>query len=456
MLAPPGCAPDLHTGTRRGQQLYLALWYPRKKLTNVKVETRPTGRRRGHPAPNGFRPLTWRQLSLLEVEPDAAKVRARALSADGDWIRHCSAVARDHAERHGWSNRQANAVVNSLRILHVLQDTPGARITAGEVQRLGRYGGTVQSTLDVLGAADVLDDDRAPRLQRYYDDKAAGLPQPMRAQLDLWLQIMCEGSLRAPRRRPRDPQTVRMQIMAIAPILHGWAAAGHRSLAEITREQAHAAPPVGGSLRPLAEGGLRSLFAVLKGRKLVFVDPTRGMPATPVAATIPMPLDTAAIRAGLNDPDPAVALAVALVAFHALTLRQVQRFRLTDVVDGRLSLPGREIPLAAPVLTRLAAWLDHRARTWPGSINPHLLIGRRSAPRLDPASTHYLWPTDVRPRALREDRILHEIHACGGDVRRISDLFGLGVVAATRYASTLGHPDLEDWSSRVRRTRPTT
>lgn len=29
--------------------------------------------------------------------------------------------------------------------------------------------------------------------------------------------------------------------------------------------------------------------------------------------------------------------------------------------------------------------------------------------------------------------MLHEIHATGGDVRRISDLFGPGVGAATRY-----------------------
>jgi len=39
---------------------------------------------------------------------------------------------------------------------------------------------------------------------------------------------------------------------------------------------------------------------------------------------------------------------------------------------------------------------------------------------------------------LREDRILHEIHTSGGDVRRICDLFGLTVAAALRYL-----PDLE-------------
>ena len=50
----------------------------------------------------------------------------------------------------------------------------------------------------------------------------------------------------------------------------------------------------------------------------------------------------------------------------------------------------------------------------------------------------------MRPRALREDRILHEIHATGGDVRRLCDLFGLSVEGATRYLATIEHPDLRD------------
>jgi hypothetical protein len=45
-------------------------------------------------------------------------------------------------------------------------------------------------------------------------------------------------------------------------------------------------------------------------------------------------------------------------------------------------------------------------------------------------------------QTLREDRILHEAHATGGDPRRISDLFGLSISAATRYTNTIDHPDL--------------
>ena len=60
-----------------------------------------------------------------------------------------------------------------------------------------------------------------------------------------------------------------------------------------------------------------------------------------------------------------------------------------------------------------------------------------------PVGRQFPWKsTALRPQALREDRILQEIHATGGDIRRICDLFGLTVDAALRYAITLGHPDL--------------
>lgn len=51
-----------------------------------------------------------------------------------------------------------------------------------------------------------------------------------------------------------------------------------------------------------------------------------------------------------------------------------------------------------------------------------------------------------RPRsfgaAIREDRILDEALATGGDVRRLADLFGLSIEAGTRYTDVLSHPDL--------------
>jgi hypothetical protein len=439
MLQAPGRAMDPAAANRHGQQLFLA---------NMQIQRRKTPRLKPEPRqlrqPDTFRPSSWQQMPLLHLAPDPDLVQQHALTADSDLLRYCKHIVAEHADKHGWSKRQTNDVIRSLRLLQVLQHTPGAKIRASDVLQLPRYTGNINSTLDILTAADLLIDDRVSHTERYFAGKTASLPEPMKAQLEVWLEVMLSGSRQPPRQRSRDPQTARIHILGIAPIVQAWADAGHQSLAEITTEQVRAALPESGSSRNFAEYGLRSLFRVLKARKIIFSNPTRGMAVTPVNHTIPLPLNTESIRHALNSPDPAIALAVALVAFHALTASQIRELKLTDILDGRLALDGRDIPLAGPVRVRLTAWLDHRNRTWPASINPHLFVGRRSAPRLIPVGRQFPWrKTSLRPQALREDRILQEIHASGGDVRRICDLFGLNIEAALRYANTLAHPDLE-------------
>lgn len=447
MLQEPGRGVDLVAANRHGQQLFLANTTMKRRRT---PRLHPQPRR---PAAPAFIPAPWRQLTLLEVHPDADLVQERALVADSDLISYCKTVVGEHAAKYGWSKRQRNDVTRSLRLLSVLQDSPGARINATDVLQLPRYDGNIVSTLDVLAAAGLLIDDRASKVETYFASKTAALPAVMTGQLEVWLEVMLNGSDKAPRQRSRDPRTARIHIMGIAPIIHAWAEAGHQSLAEITPAQVRAALPAGGSHRNWAEFGLRSLFTTLKARKLIFTNPTRGMGSTRVNRTVPLPLDTEQVRAALNSPDPIIALAVALVAFHALTVRQCADLKLTDIIDGRLHLDDRIIPLAGPVLVRLTAWLDHRQRTWPGSINPHLIVSRRTAPRLLPVGGDFPWlKITLRPQALREDRILGEIHAGGGDVRRICDLFGITIGTAMRYHDTVGHPDLaqdRDWVQRT-------
>lgn len=239
--------------------------------------------------------------------------------------------------------------------------------------------------------------------------------------------------------------TARLHIRAIAPVLRVWASQGHGSLAEIDRDDILVALPPSGPARHLVDQGLRSLFRVLKARSLVFVDPTRGVPPTGTNNNIPVPIDTAAIRDALSSPNPATALAVALVAFHALAARQVRSIKLADLSDGGLAIDGRDVPLAGPVLPRLAAWLDHRARAWPGTVNPHLFVNRRTAPRLTPVSRPFPWKeVSFTAQSLREDRILDEVRATGGDVRRICELFDLSVGGALRYMTSLDLTDTSD------------
>jgi hypothetical protein len=447
MMQQPGRALDLPGANRQGQQLFLAnMAFHRRKTPRLKPELRDPG---GAPVISSG----WRQLPLFDIEPDPVVVRERVLAPDRELRWYCDAIVRQHATEYGWSKRQRNDVTRSLRLLQVLHETPGAKIKATDVLQLPQYGGNITSTLDVLAAAGLLIDDRPSHVERYFAGRTANLPEPMKTQLKVWLEVMLNGSTTPPRRRSRDPQTARLHIMGIAPIIEAWAAAGHQSLAEITAEQVRAALPPSGSRRNFAEQGLRSLFTVLKANKLIFTNPTRGMPTTPVNVTVPLPMDTEVIREALNSPDPALAVSVALVAFHALSDNQLRELKLTDIVDGRLTLDGRTIPLAAPVRVRLAAWLDHRARTWPNTLNPYLLINQRTAPRLLPTGRGRWQRTNVRPQALREDRILQEIHASGGDVRRICDLFEISVPAAMRYAATLGHPDLNTTRAAVPETQ---
>ena len=450
--------------TQIGQQLFFANVQSSRTSPVRRVGTRlyapsvTKARSRRKPLPRlsevahgqRFDPVPWTQLPLFELRLDPSAVAALATTTDTELMRYCDEVVRDHARTHGWTAKQTNDVRRSIRLVQILQHTPNAKIKASDVLKLPGMQGNVsaQSTIDVLAAARLLVDDRLTSIERYFNTKVDGLPVAMTTQMRVWFGVMINGSPTAPRRHPRDPATVRLHIRALAPVLRVWASQGHDSLTDIDRDDIVAVLPERGPQRYLVEQGLRSLFRVLKVRKLVFVDPIRTMPGTETNRNVPLPLDTEAIRAALDSPNPASAFAVALVAFHALTGRQLRAVSLTDIVDGRLSIEGRSIPLAAPVLPRLAAWLDDRAATWPNTINPHLFINRRTAPRLTPVSRPFPWrDVKLRPQTLREDRILDEVRATGGDVRRICELFGLSVEGALRYTSTMNYSDPHDFGS---------
>jgi hypothetical protein len=469
IIQEPGRALDLVGANRHSQQLFLANMLFKKRIT-PRLEPRPARSRKSsepwkrrdknrlpYPAGTRFDDQAWMQLPLFDMAPDPEAVRQRALVEDSELTRYCAAIVNEHAERYGWSVRQRNDVTRSLRLLQTLRDTPTAKIRASDVLQLPRYDGNIISTIDVLAEAGLLIEDRPSRVEVYFAARTNMLPSLMREHLELWLQIMLDGSRQTPRQVPRDPQTVRVQIMGLVTVVTGWAESGYQSFAQVTRADIEEAlRPLAPGRRHAAELGLRSLFKALKGRRLIFADPMRGMKHTPVAGNIPLALDPAVIRHELNHRDPVVALAVALVAFHALTGKQLREVKLTDIVDGRLAIGDREIPLAAPVRSRLAAWLDHRQHRWPSCANPHLIVSRRTAPRLVAVGHSFPWKgITLRPQALREDRILHEIHATGGDARRICDLFGLSVEGATRYLKTVEHPDLTTQGERESRLEAT-
>ena len=262
-----------------------------------------------------------------------------------------------------------------------------------------------------------------------------------------WVNVGTDhGRTNSPRRRPRSQTTIRLNIRWALPILRAWAASGHISLREISKEDIVDALPASGNPRSTAGQGLKSLFRVLKEHKVLFTDPTRRIKTGEHESRQPVPANLDTIRQALNSRNVAQAAVVALIAFHGLRPDHIRRLKVTDLRDGPLHVDGRVIVLAEPVLDRLHRWLDYRDMRSPNTLNDHFFLHYRTACRPDTAVGHR-WirltiGEGLTGSMIREDRILNEAHAAGGDIRRLVELFGLSVQASTRYTATIDHPDL--------------
>jgi integrase len=417
----------------------------------------PTRRGRLHPTePHSrtpprygpIRPVTHRQLTLFD--------QPRQLIRDGhpvsipdppgrELAEALEAAAIEHGRAHGWAAPIITTVRRSLRILLGIQDTPGAPILASQARCLRQLPTTTAygPTMELLAAVGMLDDDRIPTIVTWFDRKTEGLPAGILAELQVWLDVMRSGSLVTPRRRPRGDRTIRNHLSWALPTLRRWAVV-HDSLREVTREEVQTVLRASGPKYIDTLAGLRSIFRVLKVRKLVFVNPTARIRTSRHQQQIPLPVTVDTLHDALDSPDPARAALACLLIFHGLRPRQLRQLQLTDIRDGRLFVDGLVIPLAPPAAARIRSYLDFRAKRWPATCNPHMFVNKTTANRTSEAS--YVWVNrtlGLAAQRLRDDRILDEIRATGGDLRRISDMFGIEITPASRYLAILNHPDLD-------------
>lgn len=442
---------SLEEANRPGQQLFLANGHHSNagRVKGARRErTRTATARELSRADTHFRLAAYSQLVLFDADRDLRHGRAQGFAepADSQMASYLEQFLIAHAARHGWSNTAFKTTLQGLKIVLSLQDTPGARLRATEILQLHQINLTTLRLLEVCKAADVLDDDRTPAFDDWFADTIAELPMPMRAEVGRWRTVMIDGRATPPRRRPRSKTTTRVYLRWCMPALRHWAVEGHESLREISRDDVIDVLPESGNPRAAMGQGLRCLFRVLKSDRIVFVNPLTGLATGTHSRRHPVPLPAVIIREGLNSSDPATAAAVALTAFHALRSGDLRTIRLTDIYSGRLHLGSRIIPLAEPVRVRIQAWLAERERRWPHSMNPHLFVSKRTAIRVEPVGVE--WFTQrlgLTAQAIREDRILDELHA-NGDIRRICDLFGLSISGAVRYQSAIEHPDLTHFS----------
>ena len=282
----------------------------------------------------------------------------------------------------------------------------------------------------------MLEDDIEPPVVRWFHAKTAGLPEQMRRELGVWLEVMRNGSTTPPRSKPRSDDTIRAQLAFALPVLQSWAAT-RDSLREISRADVLAALPPSGQPRATTVQGLRSIFRILRARKLVFTNPTFRIHVPAQAMAVPPAVDLAALRDALDSPSPARAVITALLAYHAIPMRQLARLQLTDIRGGRLHLDDRVILLAGPVRDRVDAYLTYRAATWPASVNAYLFIHARSWKTTRPVTSAWIGQQlAISAEHIRLDRIYQEVEATGGDIRALCDLFGMSIANAARWATT--------------------
>lgn len=434
---------SLIEANRTGQQLFLAgLWHRAGHGRRPYItKTSPSDLRL-------LRPVTHEQLALLQLPRDLKSGLRNGFPPPPDPAREAAwhEFTREFAAAHGWGVNVTERAQRVIRMLLGMQDTVGAAFRASDVLPMSGIRHPVRPVLDVLAAAGMLADDRVPAIVPWFTLQTAGLPDQMRHELDVWFEIARHGSATPPRFRPRSERTVRSQLAFALPTLRGWATT-HSSLREIGRDDVLAALPSGGGARSTTLQGLRTIFRVLKARGLVFVNPTARVRVPTPDKPVPPSVDLTAVREAINSDDVTRAALAALLAFHAVRIWQLRQLLITDLCDGTLRLPDHVVPLAGPVRERLSAYLDHRQRRWPGTANPHLFIHYRNATTTTAVSPKWIATRlGISPQSIRQDRILDEAHATGGDVRQLCDLFGLSIAGAYRYTATVDHPGVDDYA----------
>jgi hypothetical protein len=274
----------------------------------------------------------------------------------------------------------------------------------------------------------------------------AGLPAAMTTEVIAWLEVLTATSGRG---RARARSTIDHYTAVVAPALTGLAAR-YDSLRQVSEDDITAQlEPLRGSARAATAVALRSLFATLKSRRLIFADPTRRVHPGRFARRPVLGLDPATRGALLDQLTRADHRLVLLLAgVHALSRADIIGLRLDDVDlrddVGTLTARGARRILDEPTRTTLACWLDERRRRWPATANPHLLISIRSALGLGPVSAGYLRGVTanlpVTLHQLRADRLLTHARDTDGDPLSLHRLFGLSADTAVRYCTELDVP----------------
>jgi hypothetical protein len=391
------------------------------------------------------------QLRLFDGTRDVRGARlAGRDSVDPELSEYASGYIEDLAAARGWSAATLEDV-RAGALLMIAVHGRDERVRASTVAQLGERLLPVGPVREVLALLSLLDDDRPDTLETWIDNQLDGLPSQIRDEVTAWLGELRTGG---PRSRPRTGGTVHAYLGATRPFL-GECAARYGTLRQVTTTDLQEWVARDPAVRHLRASAARSLFRVLKARRMVFTDPARRLPPARRRLPVPVPLPpgTDALISDLALGSPRARLVVALIGVHSLTSSDITAIRVDDVSrhDMRLVARGSTRPLDAFTASAIDGYLSWRRDTWPRTANPHLIITRTTAGSTSPVDpgTIKRWLKGITtPAALRQSCLLWEAETSGGDPLLLATMFGIATQTSLRYTDAVVHRRREDHDPR--------
>jgi hypothetical protein len=299
------------------------------------------------PAPAGPPGSRWEQPEL-PAPGQSLRFHARhwtAASIAGPALEQARAIASRLGEARGWNPRIQEETRRALAVM-LASHVPGEKIGWSSLEPALRPRDlSVSRAAEILSLAGLLDDDRVIPLTTWAEGKLATLSPGVAACARSWLEALLHGTSRS---LPRNPDTARIYLRSVHPLLHDWSARyGH--LREVTaRDTAAAIAALRGHQRRKTLVALRSLTRHCKKNGMIFADPAARIRSAPRPETMILPLPPARISTATQAAvTPAARLALALAAVHALRPDAIRHLALGDIDLGnrRITVSGQSRPL---------------------------------------------------------------------------------------------------------------
>lgn len=431
--------------TVRCHQLFFAGMTKRTARPRVTPRRRGTKGRPLKPAPPAAaRPPTLAtQLLLFDDVPgrDYRAVRVdlrRQPAPDNPWLAWALHLAHRLAEVRGWQPTVRRGMQRTLVCL-LAHHTAGDSILASDVCAVASsYSTNTDYTLEILATMEIVTDNQPTTFDTWLPTKLFGLSPAIAREAGRWARCLHDGG---PRSRPRAADTARAYLRWARPALLDWSTR-YDHLREVTHDDVLGClGGLRGEARRSTVTALRSLFGWARRAGVIFRNPANGIKLGKRDYPVWQPLAPSEITAAVAAArSPAARVFVALASIHAARPGTVRGLQLNDVdlADRRLTIAGHERPMDDVTYQVLREWLTYRARRWPDTANPHLLISRESALRHGPISTTFLLNLRGLPATverLRIDRQLEEALAVGFDPLHLAAVFGIAEDTAIRYAA---------------------